>query len=103
MDADGEMVEAPDEADNAMPTAESAAVEPVDNAVALASAVMCVEECAAVMNCEATVVELLRFTYYYGMKRQEREKNAKEWLAEHRPDYSEADLVPLFKGACTCR
>ena len=43
-------------------------------------------ECATAVEREVDVVELLRFAYYYALKRREREDRACEWLAEHRPD-----------------
>lgn len=45
-----------------------------------------IADCVAVLSREVDAVELLRFTYYYAMKRREREDVATEWLETNRPD-----------------
>ena len=51
-------------------------------------------EVAAVVGDKLDGPDFLRFAYYYGLRRQQREDEAQEWLLSHRPELAERLLHP---------
>ena len=56
------------------------------NVDAQADAFELVADCANIVGREVDCVELIRFAYYYALKRRDREEEAQNWLERNRPD-----------------